>query len=101
MKSGCGEVPKPALGLPRRPAQGPSRVVRRLRVGGPHDRVPPVDAKVDPGRWYCDHPLVDATGETYVLSKMWGLQTEPALAALADAFPDAKVTFRRAATGDE
>ena len=47
-------------------------------------------------------PLVDdATDETYVLSKMWGLQTEPALAALADTFPDAKVTFRRAATGDE
>lgn len=31
------------------------------------------DAKVDPGRWHCDHPLVDdAAGETYVLSKMWG-----------------------------
>ena len=37
----------------------------------------------------------------YVLTKMWGLQTEPALAPLADAFPDAKVTFRRADTGDE
>lgn len=60
------------------------------------------DAKVDPGRWYCDHPLVDdASGETYVLSKMLGLQTEPALAALAEAFPDAKVTFRRADSGEE
>ncbi len=60
------------------------------------------DAKVDAGRFYCDHPMFDdAAGETYVLSRMWGLQTEPALAALAEAFPEAKVTFRRADAGDE
>jgi hypothetical protein len=60
------------------------------------------DDKADTGRWYCDHPLVDDdAAETYVLSKMWGLQTEPALAALVDAFPEAGVTFRRAETGDE
>lgn len=85
----------------------PERVMRvvpgRLGdAGAVAEALVAADAKVDPGRWYCDHPLVDdATGETYVLSKMWGLQTEPALAALADAFPDAQVTFRRAATGDE
>lgn len=68
-------------------------VARALRVA---------DAKADPGRWYCDHPLVDdGAGETYVLSKMWGLQTEPALAALVEAFPDAGVRFRRADVGDE
>lgn len=60
------------------------------------------DAKVDTGRFYCDHPMVDeATAETYVLSRMWGLQTEPALAALADAFPKTGVGFRRANTEDE
>ena len=85
----------------------PERVMRVVSgrlgdAGAVAEALVAADAKVDPGRWYCDHPLVDdATGETYVLSKMWGLQTEPALAALADAFPDAKVTFRRAAAGDE
>ncbi|HVF15184.1 MAG TPA: hypothetical protein VM942_11330 [Acidimicrobiales bacterium] len=60
------------------------------------------DAKVDPGRWYCDYPFIDdAAGETYVLTKMWGLHTEPALASLAEAFPAALVTFRRADSGGE
>lgn len=60
------------------------------------------DAKLDTGRWYCDHPLVDdAASETYVLSKMWGPQTEPALAGLVEAFPAANVTFRRADIGEE
>jgi len=60
------------------------------------------DAKVDSGRWYCDHAMVDdAAGETYVLSKMWGLNTESHLAALVEAFPAARVTFRRAESGDE
>lgn len=55
------------------------------------------DPKVDTGRFYCDHPMVDDdAGETYVLSRMWGLQTEPALTALAQAFPNAGVSFRRA-----
>ncbi|MDP1804696.1 MAG: hypothetical protein Q8K72_05985, partial [Acidimicrobiales bacterium] len=85
----------------------PERVMRvvpgRLRdAGAVAAALVANDAKVDPGRWYCDHPLVDdGAGETYVLSKMWGLQTEPALVALAEAFPDANVTFRRADTGEE
>jgi hypothetical protein len=60
------------------------------------------DAKADTGRWYCDHALVDdAAGETYLLSKMWGLRTEAALASLVAAFPDAKVSFRRADAVEE
>jgi hypothetical protein len=60
------------------------------------------DAKADPARWYCDHPLVDEVADaTYVLSKMWGLRTEPTLTTLAGAFPASKVTFRRADTADE
>ena len=55
------------------------------------------DPKVEVQRFFCDHPLVDQTaGETYVLFKMWGLNTEPTLTTLAEAFPDAKVGFRRA-----
>lgn len=38
----------------------------------------------------------EAEGETYVLFKMWGLNTEPTLKSLSEAFPEAKVTFRRA-----
>ena len=85
----------------------PERVMRvvpgRLGdAGAVAEALVAADAKVDPGRWYCDRPLVDdPAGETYVLSKMWGLQTEPALVALAEAFPNAKVTFRRADTGEE
>jgi hypothetical protein len=51
----------------------------------------------DVGRFFTDHPLPDpSTGQTYVLFKMWGRNTEPTLAALSTAFPTAKVTFRRA-----
>ena len=51
----------------------------------------------DVPRFYCEHPLYDdAADATYVLFKMWGRNTEPTLEALSDAFPDAKVTFRRA-----
>ena len=60
------------------------------------------DPRADPGRWFCDRPLVDDAGErTYVVTKMWGRHTEPTLAALAAAFPEAKVTFRRADSPEE
>ena len=59
-------------------------------------------AKVDPGRCTATIPwLMTPRARTYVLSKMWGLQTEPALRALRDAFPDLGVTFRRADTVEE
>jgi hypothetical protein len=55
------------------------------------------DPKADTGRYFCDQALVDAeAGRTYVVTKMWGLHTEPALRALAEAFPASRVTFRRA-----
>ena len=57
------------------------------------------DPKAEVRRWFTDHPLIDdEAAETYVLFKMWGLNTEPTLKALSEAFPDAKVTFRRADT---
>lgn len=40
--------------------------------------------------------IVAAAETTYVISKMWGRHTEPTLAALAAAFPNAGVSFRRA-----
>lgn len=56
-----------------------------------------VDPKADLRRWYCEYPMVDTSAEeTYVLFKMWGLNTEPTLQSLVDAFPEAKVAFRRA-----
>jgi hypothetical protein len=60
------------------------------------------DPGVDLDRWFCDDALVDeATETTYVVSKMWGLHTEPTLASLTAAFPDAGVSFRRAETPDD
>ena len=60
------------------------------------------DPRADPDRWFCDNALVDeGAGKTYLVTKMWGLHTEPNLAALASAFPEAKVTFRRADSPEE
>lgn len=53
------------------------------------------DPRIDVGRWYCEYPLFN-DGRTWVLTRMWGTDTEPSLVALRDAFPDARVTFRRA-----
>lgn len=48
-------------------------------------------------RWFGKYPIVDeAAGRTYVVSKGWGLNTEQQLQTLADAFPEAKVSFKRA-----
>jgi hypothetical protein len=56
-----------------------------------------VDSRVDLRRWFVDSPFVDvATNKTIVLSNQWGLQTEAKLTALSEAFPEAKVTLRRA-----
>lgn len=75
---------------------------RLTDAGAVADALTAADAKTDLGRWYLDPSLVDDdAGETYVLSKMWGLHTEPALAALTEAFPEAGVGFRRADTGEE
>lgn len=51
-------------------------------------------------RWFTESPLIDTTsGQTYVLSNQWGTKTEQRLQELADAFPDTKVSFRRADRG--
>jgi hypothetical protein len=45
-------------------------------------------------RFFTEHPLIDPEeGITYVLSKMWGRNTEPTLTALVEAFPDSGVRF--------
>jgi hypothetical protein len=48
-------------------------------------------------RHFLDRPLIDEAHETtYVIYKMWGVNTEETLRSLADAFPSAGVTFRAA-----
>ncbi len=85
----------------------PNRAMRMLKgIQRDGDAVRDALVAADPGadsdRWFCDNPLVDeATGTTYVVSKMWGLHTEPTLESLTAAFPDAGVSFRRAETPDD
>jgi hypothetical protein len=67
----------------------------------PDEMIAPVEAayprfRFDPGRWYVDEPF-HQRGRTWLLSKMWGLDTEQMLEGLSAAFPDSGVTFRRAA----
>jgi hypothetical protein len=51
----------------------------------------------DPRRHWLDHPIPDPeSGQTYILFKMWGRNTEHALTALVEAFPESAVTFRAA-----
>ena len=55
------------------------------------------DPSVEPHRWFTDHPFVDEANDvTWVLTSQWGRNTEGALRMLADAFPEAKITFRTA-----
>lgn len=44
------------------------------------------------GRWFLDAPLHDS-GRTWVLSKMWGRTTEPALEKLVDVAPTPGFAF--------
>lgn len=50
---------------------------------------------VDLGRWFTDSPLV-YEGRTFVLSKMWGMDTEPTLTKLTTAFAANNVGFTQA-----
>jgi hypothetical protein len=52
-------------------------------------------SKFDPKWWYIDHPFLQE-GRTWLVSKGWGTNTEPALTALCERFPAAGVSFRRA-----
>jgi hypothetical protein len=50
-----------------------------------------------PRRWFTEHPLYDEPNDrTYVVSRMWGRNTEPTLTALSQKWPEAKVSFRAA-----
>lgn len=53
------------------------------------------DPRIDPRRWFVEYPIAQ-DGRTWLLRRQWGTNTEPTLTALAQAFPDAKVSFRRA-----
>lgn len=55
------------------------------------------DLRFDPKRWYVERPFQQA-GRTWVLTKMWGLETEQALADLSKRFATSGVGFRRAET---
>jgi hypothetical protein len=64
------------------------------------DLVAPMEAaysnrRFEPGRFWVED-LIHQEGRTWALSKMWGIDTEPGLAALRAAFPDSGVDFRRA-----
>jgi hypothetical protein len=47
----------------------------------------------DPERYFTDAPFIEG-GQAYVLTKMWGRGTEPALSALRDTFAAAGVSFQ-------
>jgi hypothetical protein len=52
---------------------------------------------VSVSRYFTQYPLVDETRDaTYVVKNHWGHRTESTLTALAEAFPESNVTFRRA-----
>jgi hypothetical protein len=73
-------------------------------IEGVHAEVVPAFLRVYPqeyGRefhpewWYTAHPFRQ-DGRTWLMSKGWGTNTEPALTALEERFPDAGVSYRRA-----
>ena len=66
-------------GRPRRGGRRRSRLLSRRRVR--------------PERYFTDAPFIEG-GLTYVLTKMWGRGTEPALSALRDTFATAGVSFQ-------
>lgn len=66
----------------------------------PGEMIAPVEAayprlSFDPGRWWVDDPF-HQEGRTWLLSKMWGRDTEQMLDDLAAAFPDSAVAYLRA-----
>jgi hypothetical protein len=51
--------------------------------------------RFNPDRWFLDQPFHQG-GQTWVLTKRWGMGTEPMLEALSSEFPEAGVGYRRA-----
>jgi hypothetical protein len=69
-------------------------------VSDPDEMVLPMEAehpqlRFDPGRWWIDEPFHQG-GRTWLLSKMWGRDTEQMLEELSGAFPESGVTYRQA-----
>jgi hypothetical protein len=73
-------------------------------IEGEHEDVVPAFLRAYPqeyGRrfhpewWYTEHPVRE-DGRTWLVSKGWGVNTEPALTALCNRFPGAGVSYRRA-----
>jgi hypothetical protein len=55
------------------------------------------DPNVDVLRWFTDFPVVEETNDrTWVLYKMWGTDTLPAMSTLVGHYPDLGVAFRAA-----
>jgi len=96
------ELARRGVPLPAIKAALPDRALRVLPglLASPqevHAALLAEDASVDVGRYFAEHPLPDdAAGQTYVVFKMWGRNTESTLASLSAAFPDAKISFRPA-----
>jgi hypothetical protein len=61
---------------------------------GPMEEAYP-EFRFDPGRFWTERPIHQAD-RTWVISKMWGRDTEQVLEELNKAFPQAGVSFRRA-----
>lgn len=71
-------LPSPRLRVIQGELSDPAAVEAALQAQG----------AADTDRYYVDMPLID-DGRTYVLTKMWGLQTVPTLTALRDTFESA------------
>jgi hypothetical protein len=70
-------------------------------ISDPDEMIPLVEAaypkfRFDPGRWYVDEPF-HQDGRTWLLSKMWGRDTEQMLDDLSAAFRSSGLTYRKAA----
>jgi hypothetical protein len=88
-------------GIPA-PAIGDELGVRFRSIQGEHEDPAPAfltgypreyRRKFRPEWWYIEHPFLQE-GRTWLVSKGWGTNTEPALTALCERFPDAGMSFR-------
>lgn len=74
------------------------------RLTDPASMVGPMEAfapelRFAPDGWFLEDPFF-SDGQTWVVSKTWGTDTETALTELSAAFPEAKVRFESALPGD-
>jgi hypothetical protein len=69
-------------------------------ITDPDEMIVPLEAayprfRFDPGRWWVDEPFHQG-GRTWLLTKMWGRETEQMLEDLSAAFPESGVAYRKA-----